>query len=106
MIGATRRENRSGWRAAIVFGVISPKMRSTAVMTPVATHGPQVEPMSDTKSIVATEAESTLTALFATRSVESIRSGWEDQLFKSASSRIGVCQRCTRSREIPMSAGL
>ena len=75
IVGATARENLSGYRAARVFGVISPNTRRTDVMTAVAAHGPHVSPRREMNRIVATDAERMFTTLFATRSVESIRSG-------------------------------
>ena len=74
MIGAILQDNLSAFTVAMVFGVISPKMRTTKVSTPVAI--PMYAPPNfETSDVVRDEAER-LAILFPIRIAESILDGF------------------------------
>ena len=103
-IGATAMPYRSGYRAANVFGVISPATSTIAVMPNVATMGPTDSLIRSTASTVAMEVARMLTKLLATRMVPIVRSGSATSV-ASFSPRLPDCARVgIRSRGIATTA--
>ncbi len=65
--------NCSGKSFAKLFGVISPKIRTTTVMTIVETVAPILLPHSSTNTMVPIDAKVIFTTLFPIKMVESKR---------------------------------
>ena len=70
MIGAENRANLSGDSFAILFGEISPKIRTSTVVTIVETLAPFASPSIFTNKIVASEDDKIFTILFPIRIVD------------------------------------
>ena len=69
--GAEKRAKLSGASLAMLLGEISPKMRTTTVMTAVATEAPASSPRCRMKSTVPMEERAMFTMLLPMSSVES-----------------------------------
>ena len=91
MIGAENSANLSGDSFAMLFGEISPKIKTRTVVTIVETLAPFASPSIFTNRIVAKEEDKIFTILFPIRIVDNRLSYFSSSSSTSAARRRKIC---------------